>query len=416
MSVSDSATYRWQRASTVGGMGEVNAVAPQPLAGIKVLDMSRVFAGPVAGRILSDLGAEVVKVEPPEGDITRLWGRKAAGLSTYYVQQNVGKRNISVDLRVDGGADLIKQLVTEADIVIENFRPGIMARYGIDYESLKAIKPDLVMVSISGFGQTGPESGRAAYAAILHGEAGAIHVPEVPSQARDVSFSAADVLSGMHGVIGLLAALRVRDQTGVGQHIDIAMMDVMAFSSDASQSILDDAGHDPRGGQIFDAVGGPILLSGEVKWFWYQLSNLHGLVDPGAKDRAIEQKKADRWAIIEQWMVDQPDRATLTAKLDEANLAWGNIRELGAVLESPTIVHRETVATIDNREGGTRNVIRSPYVMSESQTRDPGGIAVRGEHNHDVMADWLDMSLTDADQLLDAGVLVRDEWAEQLND
>ncbi len=396
-------------------MGEQAAGAPAPLDGIKVLDMSRVFAGPVAGRILSDLGAEVVKVEPPEGDVTRLWGRKAAGLSTYYVQQNVGKRNISIDLRVEGGADLIKQLVAEADIVIENFRPGIMARYGIDYESLREVKPDIVMVSISGFGQTGPESGRAAYAAILHGEAGAIHVPEVPSQARDVSFSAADVLSGMHGVIGLLAALRVRDQTGIGQHIDIAMMDVMTFSSDASQSILDDAGHDPRGGQIFDAVGGPILLSGEVKWFWYQLSNMHGLVDPGAKDRPIEQKKADRWGLIEQWMLDQPDRATLTAKLDEANLAWGNIRELGDVLESPTIKHRETVATIDNREGGTRNVIRSPYVMSESPTRDPGSIAVRGEHNYDVMAEWLDLSLADTDELLGAGVLVRDEWAEQLH-
>ena len=378
--------------------------------------MSRVFAGPVAGRILSDLGAEVVKVEPPEGDITRLWGRKAAGLSTYYVQQNVGKRNISVDLRVEGGSELIRRLAAEADIVIENFRPGIMARYGIDYESLREVKPDLVMVSISGFGQTGPESGRAAYAAILHGEAGAISVPDVPSQARDVSFSAADVLSGMHGVIGLLAALRVRDQTGIGQHIDIAMMDVMAFSSDGSQAILDDAGHDPRGGQIFDAVGGPILLSGEIKWFWHQLSNLHGLVDPGAKDRPIEQKKADRWALIEQWMIDQPDRATLTDKLDEANLAWGNLRELGAVLESPTIVHRETVAEIDNRDGGTRPVIRSPYVMSESDTREPGAIAVRGEHNHDVMAEWLGLSLTEADGLIDAGVLVRDEWAEQLND
>ncbi len=397
-------------------MGEHAAGAPAPLTGVKVLDMSRVFAGPVAGRILSDLGAEVVKVEPPEGDITRLWGRKAAGLSTYYVQQNVGKRNISIDLRADGGPDLIRSLVAESDIVIENFRPGVMARYGLDYESLRELKPDLVMVSISGFGQTGPESGRAAYAAILHGEAGAINVPDVPSQARDVSFSAADVLSGMHGVIGLLAALRVRDQTGIGQHIDIAMMDVMTFSSDASQSILDDAGHDPRGGQIFDAVGGPILLSGEIKWFWYQLSNLHGLVDPGAKNRPIEQKKADRWALIEQWMLEQPDRATLTAKLDEAKLAWGNLRELGAVLESPTIVHRGTVATIDNRDGGTRNVIRSPYVMSESPTRDPGDIAVRGEHNHDVLGDWLGLSLTDVDGLLDRGVLVRDEWAEQLND
>ncbi|MEM8924117.1 MAG: CaiB/BaiF CoA-transferase family protein [Actinomycetota bacterium] len=397
-------------------MADSQAPAPTPLAGIKVLDLSRVFAGPVAGRILSDLGADVVKVEPPEGDITRLWGRKAAGLSTYYVQQNVGKRNVSIDLRADGGPELVRRLVAESDIVIENFRPGVMARHGLDYESLRTVTPDLVMVSISGFGQTGPEAGRAAYAPILHGEAGAITVPEVPSEARDVSFSAADVLSGMHGVIGLLAALRVRDQTGIGQHIDIAMMEVMTFSSDASQSILDDAGHDPRGGQVFDAVGGPILLSGEVKWFWHQLSTVHGLVDSGAKDRPVGQKKADRWSLIEQWMLDQPDRSTLTAKLDEANLAWGNLRQLGEVLTSPTIEHRNTVATIDDRDGGTRRVIRSPYVMSASPTREPGTIAVQGEHNYDVLGQWLGLSLTDVDELLVSGVLRRDEWAERRND
>ena len=397
-------------------MGEAGESAPAPLAGVKVLDMARVFAGPVAGRILSDLGAEVVKVEPPEGDITRLWGRKAAGLSTYYVQQNVGKRNVSIDLRAEGGPDLVRRLVAEADIVIENFRPGIMARYGLDWDSLREFKPDLIMVSISGFGQTGPESTRAAYAPILHGEAGAVAVPEEVADARDVGFSAADVLSGMHGVIGLLAALRVRDQTGIGQHIDIAMMDVMAFSSDGNQAILDDAGHEPRSGKVFDAVGGPILLSGEIKWFWHQLTNVHGLVDPGPKERSVVEKKADRERLITEWMLAQPDRATLTRKLDEANLAWGNLRQLGEVLESPTIQHRETVAHIDNRDGGTRPVIRSPYVMSHSPTRDPGEIALRGEHNHDVLGDWLGVSLTEADVLVEAGVLVRDEWAEQVND
>lgn len=393
-------------------MGE----APKPLAGIKVLDLSRVFAGPVCGRILSDLGAEVVKVEPPEGDVTRLWGRKAAGLSTYYVQQNVGKQNICVDLRQAGGPELIKQLVEHADIVVENFRPGVMAKYGIDYESLKAIKPDLVMASISGFGQVGPESERAAYAAILHGEAGAIDMSNGVANAHDVSFSAADVLSGMHGVIGLLAALRVRDQTGIGQHVDIAMMDVMTFSSDGSQPILDNAGHEPRGAQLFEATGGPILMAGETKWFWHQLKNVHGLTDPGDPDRPGPQKKIDRNKIISDWMLSFPDRASLIAALDEANLAWGNLRNLGDVLESPTLKHRDTIATIDNRDGGTRPIVRSPYRMSESDTSDPGDIALRGEHNYDVLSDWLDLSLTDVDQLVADNVLLQDEWAAQLGD
>jgi len=392
-------------------MGE----APKPLAGIKVLDLSRVFAGPVCGRILSDLGADVVKVEPPEGDVTRLWGRKAAGLSTYYVQQNVGKQNICVDLRQAGGPALIRKLVEHADIVVENFRPGVMAKYGLDYDSLKELKPDLVMASISGFGQQGPESGRAAYAAILHGEAGAIDVSKGVAAAHDVSFSAADVLSGMHGVIGLLAALRVRDQTGIGQHVDIAMMDVMTFSSDGAQAILDDVGHEPRGAQLFEAAGGPILLAGETKWFWHQLSKIRGLVDPGSSERSGPEKKVDRNQIIETWMQSFADRASLVAALDEANLAWGNLRNLGEVLESPTLKHRDTIATIDNRDGGTRSIVRSPYKMSASETRDPGTVALQGEHNHDVLGDWLDMSLSDVDQLVTDKVLLQDEWAAQIS-
>ena len=393
-------------------MGE----APQPLAGIKVLDLSRVFAGPVCGRILSDLGADVVKVEPPEGDVTRLWGRKAAGLSTYYAQQNVGKQNISIDLRQDGGPDLVRRLVEQADIVIENFRPGVMAKYGLDYDTLKQHKPDLVMVSISGFGQDGPESGRAAYAAILHGEAGAIDVSKGVAAAHDVSFSAADVLSGMHGVIGLLAALRVRDQTGIGQHVDIAMMDVMTFSSDGAQAILDDAGHEPRGAQLFDAAGGPILLAGETRWFWHQLSEIHGLEDPGSKERPVAEKKADRHQLITDWLQSFPDRDSLCAALDEANLAWGNLRNLGQVLDSPTLKHRDTIAMIDNRDGGTRPIVRSPYKMSASETRDPGMIALQGEHNHDVLSEWLEMPLTEIDQLVGDKVLLHDEWASQLTD
>jgi len=395
----------------------VDATAvPLPLAGVKVLDLARVFAGPVAGRVLSDLGAEVVKVEPPEGDVTRVFGRKTAGLSTYYAQQNVGKDNICVDLREPAGPELVRKLADQADIVIENFRPGVMARYGLDYETLKARNPALIMLSISGFGQDGPESGRAAYASILHAEAGLIDITGGAAAAHDVSFSAADVLSGMHGVVGVLAALRVKDMTGIGQHIDIAMMDAMTFSSDGNQAIIDDAGHDPRGGQIYEAHGGPILLSGDTKWLWHSLSTTHDLVDPGPKDRPGPQKKIDRDQLISDFLSGQPDRASVRRVLDEANLPWGDLRQLGEVLESPTIKHRQTVAAIDNRDGGTRNVIRSPYVMSVSDTRDPGTISLRGEHNHQVLTEWLDMSLAEVDELLDAGVLLRDEWAEQVTD
>ncbi len=134
----------------------------KPLEGIKVLDFTRVLAGPLATRILSDLGADVIKVEPPEGDMTRNIGKKIAGISGYYTQQNVGKRAICVDLLKTEGQELIKRLVAEADVVTENYRPGVMEEMGIDWDTLHAINPRLVMMSISGFGQVGPERERAS--------------------------------------------------------------------------------------------------------------------------------------------------------------------------------------------------------------------------------------------------------------
>ncbi len=133
------------------------ADASYPLAGLKVLDMSRVLAGPFAGRMLSDLGADVVKVEPPDGDITRLWGKVVAGIPGYFHQQNAGKRNISVDLRAPGARELVLDLVRQADVLIENYRPDVMPRLGLGYEALREVNPRLVMLSISGFGRDGPE-------------------------------------------------------------------------------------------------------------------------------------------------------------------------------------------------------------------------------------------------------------------
>src|SRR6056300_1269386 len=138
-----------------------------PLEGLKVLDFSRVLAGPFAGRMLSDLGADVVKIEPPEGEVTRYWGKVIADLPGYYHQQNAGKRNICLNLREEGAADLVKALVAEADILIENYRPDVMGRLGIGYEDLKAVNPALIMLSISGFGHDSPESRRPAYAPVI---------------------------------------------------------------------------------------------------------------------------------------------------------------------------------------------------------------------------------------------------------
>ena len=181
-------------------MPEPAAQHGYPLAHLKVLDFSRVLAGPFAGRMLSDLGADVVKVEPPDGDLTRLWGRVVGGIPGYYHQQNAGKRNICIDLRAEGARDLVFELVRQADILIENYRADVMPRLGLGYDVLHEINPRLIMLSVSGFGQGGPESHRPAYAPIVHAEAGLMDRQSRRSDLplRDLPLSVADTTLAHH--------------------------------------------------------------------------------------------------------------------------------------------------------------------------------------------------------------------------
>jgi len=388
------------------------AATARPLDGVKVLDLTRVFAGPIAGRTLAELGADVVKVEPPDGDVTRLWGRKTAGLSTYYTQQNVGKRNVCIDLTADGGPDLVMQLADQADVVLENFRPGVMDKFGLAWDALSARNPELIMLSISGFGQDGPESQRAAYASIVHAEAGILPAPVGDEMPLDLDLSAADVLSGMHGVIAVLAALRARDAGGPGQHIDMAMMDAMTYSADIIINALDGARRrESINGEVWRTVDGPKMLTGGLRWIWHQLSNTAGLVDPLPPEASIDDKILSRRKVITEHLCGLPDRAAVIATFDAANLAWADVRECGEVLESPTLVHRESVVQIDDRAGGTRPVIRNPYRMSATDFSAIGVAAHRGEHNAEVLDDWLGAG---AGSTSPGEALGTDEWTDAL--
>ncbi len=383
----------------------------RPLDGVKVLDLTRVFAGPIAGRTLSDLGADVVKVEPPDGDVTRLWGRKTAGLSTYFTQQNCGKRNVCIDLNADGGPELVAQLAAQADVLIENFRPGVMAKFGLDWGALSARNPALIMLSISGFGQEGPESQRAAYASIVHAEAGILPAAVGDEMPLDLDLSAADVLSGMHGVIAVLAALRTRDAGGPGQHIDMAMIDAMTYSADIIVNVLDGARRtESINGEVWRTVDGPKMLTGGLRWIWHQLSNTAGLVDTTPPDSDISDKIASRRRIITEHLCGLADRAAVIATFNTANLAWADVRDCGEVLESPTLLHRNTAVEIDDRAGGTRKVIRNPYRMTGTDFSDIGVAAFRGEHNAEVLDEWLG---TKPDGI---SALATDEWADRKAD
>jgi crotonobetainyl-CoA:carnitine CoA-transferase CaiB-like acyl-CoA transferase len=203
-----------------------------PLEGTRVVDFSRVLAGPHCAKTLLDLGAEVIKIEPPGGDLSRKAFPRAAGMSGYYAQQNAGKRNISIDLNVPGARDAITRLCDTADVIVENFRPGALTAFGLDYESVAVTNPRVVYASISGYGQHGPWRSRMAYAPTVQAETGitattAEHFRRPPDQLRSDSLSHADVYSGLHAAIAILACLSERERTGQGQYIDVAMAAVM---------------------------------------------------------------------------------------------------------------------------------------------------------------------------------------------
>lgn len=382
----------------------------RPLEGIKVLDMSRVLAGPFAGRILSDLGAEVVKVEPPEGDITRFWGQVRGGLAGYYSQQNVGKRNICINLTVEGGPELVRQLAAEADILIENFRPGIMARYGLAYDHLREINPKLVMLSISGFGQEGPESQRAAYAPILHAESGWLQRSAAWNErpVTDMNLSVADTNASLHGTIGIMAALRVAELSGQGQHIDMCMLDAFLATDDASHAGLDGIQYSASGGLVWEGTDGPVLTAGDFRWIWKCLKDTHGIDDSAPTDADVAQKRAARTAAINSFLSSFDSRQQMYDALDAANLAWADINTTAQAYESPTAQHRGTSVEIDARDGGVRRVPQTPYRFSHAESGLAEGATAphRGEHNLEVLADWLGSSVHEATALADSGVLL----------
>jgi CoA:oxalate CoA-transferase len=372
-----------------------------PLAGVKVLDLCRVLAGPIAGRMLADLGADVVKVEPPEGDVSRLFGKKPE--SAYYRQQNAGKRSITVDLQAADGRDLVARLAAVADVVTENFRPGVLAKFGLAWPALSALNPRLVMLSISGFGQDGPERDRASYAGVIHAETGVVARRRTPpgEAPRDLEISMADTVTGLHGVIAVLAALRLRDATGLGQHIDMAMIDAMAASDDhlpnevAADRARRVGGADAGAAhlrttpsEIIESPDGKVIVMGEFKWIWKSINERLGVADPTPAGASLEDKIAHRRAAWRDFHQSFASRAELLAALDKANLAWGIVKRGADVLDSPTLAWRRSVVEIDDADG-PYTIIRSPYRFSAGEAGVRGPAPRQDEHRAEILRDWL---------------------------
>ena len=381
-----------------------------PLDGLRVLDLSRVVSGPFAGRMLRDLGADVVKVEPPEGDVTRVWGEVRHGLSGFYTQQNAGKRNVSIDLKAPGGAELVRRLAARADVVIENFRPGVADRLGIGYAALSHDNPGLVMLSVSGFGATSPDAHRQAYAPAIHAESGLIgRQAAFDGIHSDPMLSIADTNAALHGLVAVLAALHLRDRTGSGQHIDMAMLDAMIATDDYAHHALDGFPIRRLGGEVWDAPGGPLLVAGEFRNTWKQLHDVHGVADPTPPGADLGTKIACRREAATAWFRSFPDRCSLTDALEAADLAWADVRSPFEAVDAPSVVARGVVAEVDDRAGRRRRVVNSPYRFSNADSGVRGPAPYRGEHNDEVLRQWLDADDDELAKLRAAGVLVAEE-------
>jgi len=381
-----------------------------PLDGIRVLDFSRAVAGPFAGRLLTDLGADVVKIEPPDGDITRIHGRKVAGISGFFNHQNAGKRNVCLNLTAPGAADLVKELVCVADIVIENYRPGVMHKLGIDYEVLSAVNSKLIMLSISGFGQHGPEASKPSYAPVVHAETGLMHrLAEYNGTAPgDLPLSIGDTNAALHGLVAVLAALYMREQSGLGQHIDMSMMDASFATDDRAHFGLEDAPNSIFAGPILELPFGPVFVTSdpEMKLVFKKLLSRGLIEDPALPGADLEAKVAARRNVVDQTFQQCETLQQFGDLMNVLDIPWGEVRDPKQLHLQPTLASRNMLVQVDDRAGGTRPMADSPYRFSGAAAGVRGPAAHQGEHNQEVLEEWLRFSQAQINDLIDSGLLV----------
>jgi CoA:oxalate CoA-transferase len=337
-----------------------------------------------------------VKLEPPEGDVTRHWGVKRSGISGYYHQQNAGKRNIAVDLRHPKGLMITKSLVEQADVLIENFRPDVMQRLGLDYDTLAEINPRLIMLSISGFGANNADSRRAAYAPIIHAETGLIARQAELTGAfpTELPLSVADTNASMHGLVGLLAALYAREQSGRGDHVEISMVDATLATNDGMHYALEGVKIGVTN-EVHETAGGLLMLAGEFRYIWKLLSTIYNVSDglAEAQDASLEEKIKARRAACKQFFTETcRNRDDVINALDRMNIAWGDVRSAADVQGLASVAARNLIAEVDDRAGGKRLIPSSPYKYKHLESHVRGGAPHLGEHNEEVLNQWLGWS------------------------
>jgi crotonobetainyl-CoA:carnitine CoA-transferase CaiB-like acyl-CoA transferase len=403
-----------------------------PLQGIKVLDVSRILAGPWAGQMLADLGADVIKIERPgAGDDTRSWGPPymptTAGFedgedreAAYFQTANRGKRSICVDMSQAEGQDIIKQLAAKADVLIENFKVGGLAKYGLDYASLSALNPRLIYCSITGFGQTGPYKDRAGYDFMIQAMGGLMSVTgDADGEPMKVGVALADVMTGLYASNAIQGALIHQLRTGQGQHIDLALLDVqVATLANQAMNYLA-TGHNPeRLGnshpnivpyQAFATVDGHIILAvgndGQFQRFCQVASAIELASNPLYTSNSLRVANRNKLVPkVSHLLMQQTTQWWLTA-LNKVGVPCGPICTIDQVFDNPQIQARGMKIQLDHVQLGKVESVANPIKLSATPLQYNQAPPMLGQHTREVLKDWLAMEEPEYKALLNAQVI-----------
>ena len=396
--------------------------AAGPLAGIRVVDLSRVLSGPYCTMLLGDMGAEVIKIERPgSGDDTRAFAPPFQGEeAAYYLSVNRNKKSLTLDLKADDGKALLWRLIETADVLVQNFRPGAMDRLGFGYKAVAACRPGMVYASISGFGASGPEANRPGYDLIVQGESGLMDITgPADGPPHKLGTSIGDLVAGMMASQGIIAALYVRRETGRGQHVMVSMLEALAALLTYNAGIYYATGQSParRGNahptivpyETFEAADGwlNVGVANDSLWERFCQAIQRSDIAVDARFAKAPDRVRNREALIPllSEILKTRARDDWIAALDAAGVPCGAIRTVGEVCESATLKSRGMIREMRHETAGIVRTIANPVHMSETAITTYAPPPRLGEHTDEVLANLLEMAPEEIAALKQRGVV-----------
>ena len=374
------------------------------LSGITVVDLSRILAGPYCTMMLGDLGAEVLKVEPPQGDDSRGWGPPfSGGESAYFLAVNRNKRSLRLNLKTDGGSEVLKRLLRDADVLVENFRPGALARLGFGYEAIRDEYPRLVYCSISGYGHTGPLSEKPGFDVVMQAEAGWMHLTGEPDgPPLKVGASLADVFTGMMAAQGITSALYGRQRTGRGRKVDVALFDsVLATLCYQAQGYLMTGDEPQRIGnrhpslapyETFETSDGHVILGVGNDKLWQRFIAAVERPDLDQERFATNAGRVENHGALKE-LLDALFAGDSTdgwiEQLEAAGIPAGRIRNVGEVFANPQVAARNMRLEVDHPSVGTLALTGNPIKFADGEERSPLPPPRLGEHTEEILREKL---------------------------